>query len=183
MHWNKLVIFNSPEPKAHRWAYSMLVEPSSVRPSVRPSILLTTISPQLVSQLQSNFIRSIIGVWERLHKVLGQVGSELWFPWQQIAPIWEKCEHYSAYIFDRIFFILAGNEDSHKISDEFEIRVDSTLDCGVSCPWAFEKIPIDLQWERCCEHSSANISDQIFFILAGNKDNHKISDEFEIQQD
>ena len=57
---------------------------------------------------------------------------------------WEKCcEHSSAYIFDRIFFILAGNriffilagnEDSHKISDEFEIRVDSTMDCGVSCP-------------------------------------------------
>ena len=120
---------------------------------------------------------------ERLHKVLGQVGSELWFPWQQIAPIelqWEKCcEHSSAYIFDRIFFILAGNEDSHKISDNFEIRVDSTMDCRVSCPCAFEKIPIDLQWERCCEHSSAFISDQILnFILAGNKDNHKISDEF-----
>ena len=32
------------------------------------------------------------------------------------------CEHSSAYIFDRIFFILAGNEDSHKISDEFEMR-------------------------------------------------------------
>ena len=37
------------------------------------------------------------------------------------------CEHSSAYIFDRIFFILAGNEDSHKISNEFEIRVDSTI--------------------------------------------------------
>ena len=36
---------------------------------------------------------------------------------------------------------------------------------------------------KCCEHSSAFISNQIFFILAGNKDNHKISDEFEIQQD
>ena len=65
---------------------------------------------------------------KRLHKILGQVGSELWFPWQQIAPIglqWEKCcEHSSAYIFDRIFFILEGNEDSHKISDEFEIAIE-----------------------------------------------------------
>ena len=58
-------------------------------------------------------------------------------------------------------------------------------------PWTAElaalehlkKIPIDLQWERCCEHSSAFISDQIFFILACKKDNYKISDEVEIQQD
>ena len=58
-------------------------------------------------------------------------------------------------------------------------------------PWTVElaalerlkKIPIDLQWERCCNHSSAFISNQIFFILAGNKDNPTISEEFEIQQD
>ena len=62
------------------------------RPCVRPHFQ-QLISPQLVSQLQSNFIRSIIGVGKRLHKVLGQVGSELWFPWQQIAPMglqWEN---------------------------------------------------------------------------------------------
>ena len=40
----------------------------------------------------------------------------------------------SASIFDQIFFILAGNEDIHNISDEFEIRPDRTKDCGVSCP-------------------------------------------------
>ena len=106
-------------------------EPSSVRASDRPHFQ-QQISPQLVSQLQSNFIRSIIGVGERLHKVLGQVGSELWFPWQQIAPIelqWEKCcEHSSAYILDRIFFILAGNEDSHKISD---VRISGRFDHGL----------------------------------------------------
>ena len=33
-----------------------------------------------------------------------------------------KCfEHSSALIFDRIFFILAGNENIHNILDEFEI--------------------------------------------------------------
>ena len=46
--------------------------------------------------------------------------------------------------FNQIFFILAGNEDIHNISDEFEIRPDQTKDCGVSCPWASGKIPIDL---------------------------------------
>ena len=35
--------------------------------------------------------------------------------------------------FDRIFFILADNKDNHNIPDEFEIRPDSTKDCGVSC--------------------------------------------------
>ena len=45
---------------------------------------------------------------------------------------------------DRIFFILAGNEDIHNISDEFQIRPDRTKDCGVSCPLASGKIPIDL---------------------------------------
>ena len=71
------------------------------------------------------------------------------------------------------------------------IRSRMSSKFGKICPWTAElaalerlkKIPIDLQWERCCEHSSAFISDQIFFILAGNKNNHKISDEFEIQQD
>ena len=36
--------------------------------------------------------------------------------------------------FDRIFLILAGNEDIHNISNEFEIRPDRTKDCRVSCP-------------------------------------------------
>ena len=33
-----------------------------------------------------------------------------------------------------VVFILAGNEDMHKISDEFEFRPDRTTDYGVSCP-------------------------------------------------
>ena len=44
------------------------------------------------------------------------------------------CDHSSTFIFDRIFFILAGNKDIHNISDEFEIRLDRSKDCGVSCP-------------------------------------------------
>ena len=31
------------------------------------------------------------------------------------------CEHSSAFIFDRIFFILAGNQNIYNISEEFEI--------------------------------------------------------------
>ena len=43
-----------------------------------------------------------------------------------------KCfEHSSTSIFDSIFFILAGNKDNYKVSDELEIRLDPTMDCGV----------------------------------------------------
>ena len=45
-------------------------------------------------------------------------------------------------------FILTGNKDMHKISDEFEFHPDRTTDYGVSCPWASKKFPIDLYWEN-----------------------------------
>ena len=33
-----------------------------------------------------------------------------------------------------ILFILAGNDDMHESSEEFEFPLDLTTDCGVSCP-------------------------------------------------
>ena len=55
---------------------------------------------------------------------------------------------YGAATFSRLFYpiilILAGNDDTHNSSEEFEFLPDPTTDCGVSCPWASEKIPIDL---------------------------------------
>ena len=38
------------------------------------------------------------------------------------------------FIFDWIFFILAGNEDMRKSYNEFEFRPDPTTDYGVSSP-------------------------------------------------
>ena len=52
--------------------------------------------------------------------------------------------HFFSVAIDPILFKLAGNEDMHNILDEFEFRPDLTTDYGVSCPWASEKIPIDL---------------------------------------
>ena len=46
--------------------------------------------------------------------------------------------------FDPILFILAGNEDMHKITGEWEFRLDRTTDYGVSCHWASKKFPIYL---------------------------------------
>ena len=52
--------------------------------------------------------------------------------------------HFFSVAIDPILFKLAGNEDMHNILDEFEFRPDLTTDYGVNCPWASEKIPIDL---------------------------------------
>ena len=52
--------------------------------------------------------------------------------------------HFVSVAIDPILFKLAGNEDMHNILDEFEFQPDLTTDNGVSCPWASEKIPIDL---------------------------------------
>ena len=43
-------------------------------------------------------------------------------------------------VFHPFLFILAGNDDMHESSDEFEFRPDWTTDCGVSCPWTSEKL-------------------------------------------
>ena len=58
-------------------------------------------------------------------------------------------------------------------------------------PWTAElaalerlkKIPIDLQWNKCCDHSSTLIFDWNFFILAENKNTHESLSEFEFQPD
>ena len=52
--------------------------------------------------------------------------------------------HVLSNVFDRIHFILAGNDNIHKSLNEFEIRRDPTMDYGVGCPRASEKNPIDL---------------------------------------
>ena len=44
------------------------------------------------------------------------------------------CCHFFSAVFYPILFILAGNDDMHECSEEFEILPDPTTDCGVSCP-------------------------------------------------
>ena len=46
----------------------------------------------------------------------------------------KRCCHFFSAVFYPILFILAGNDDMHESLEEFEIRPDSTTDCGVSCP-------------------------------------------------
>ena len=81
----KYRVISSPEPKAHNVSLQYTSGPSSVRRRRPP--FPTWISLKPVGQSWSNFMCSITGVGERLHNVLGQIGSKLWCPWQQKAPI------------------------------------------------------------------------------------------------
>ena len=65
-------VFSSPEPKA-----VVIVR----RPHFQTNISEAS-WPVLIK-----FYGNITGMGEMLHKVLGQIASKLWFPWQQKAPI------------------------------------------------------------------------------------------------
>ena len=54
------------------------------------------------------------------------------------------CLQASSFIFDRIFVKLAGNQDSHKISDEFEFRLDRISHFGVTCLCGRIKFSVDI---------------------------------------
>ena len=56
------------------------------------------------------------------------------------------CLQASSFIFYRIFVQLAGNQDRHKISDEFEFRPDRISHFRVICPWGRIKFSIDILW-------------------------------------
>ena len=71
---------------------------------IKISHFWTSISLKPLGQSWWNFMCSIIGVGERLHKVLGQIGSKLWFPWQQKAPLTYNGENDVSF-FSRLFFI------------------------------------------------------------------------------
>ena len=44
------------------------------------------------------------------------------------------CPHASSFIFDRIIIKVAGNQERHKSSDEFDFGPDQTTHFGVTCP-------------------------------------------------
>ena len=45
------------------------------------------------------------------------------------------CLHASSFIFDWIISKVAGNQDRHKRSHEFDFGPDQTTHFGISCPW------------------------------------------------
>ena len=72
-----------------------------------------------------------------------------------------------------LLYLLAEYKGIHTSLNEFESLADHISDCGARYLCASGKIPTDLQWEKCCDQSSAFIFELVFLILAGNKDNQK----------
>ena len=140
------------------------------------------ISLKPVGQSWSNFMYSIIGVGKGCMRFLGRLDQNSGFHGNRKPPLTYNGEKdvsiFSRLFFDPILFILAGNEDMHKISDEFEFRPDRTTDYGVSCPWGL-KNSHRLIMGKWCLHASSFIFDWIIIQVAGNQDRHKISDEFD----
>ena len=133
----------------------------------------TWISLRPVGQSWSNFMCIIIGVekgcimfWDRLDKNSGVHGNRK-PPLTYNGGKW--CLHLFWVAFDLILFILAGNEDMHKISDEFKFQPDWTTDYGISCSWTSNRL-ITGEW---CLHASSLIFDRIIIKAAGNQDRHK----------
>ena len=56
------------------------------------------------------------------------------------------CLQANSFFFYWIFIKLAGNQDMHKLSDEFEFWPDWISHLGVTCPWGWIKFSIDLLW-------------------------------------
>ena len=102
----------------------MGLEPASVRPSMRPS----TLSNMNISETS----RPITTKFYLKHH-WGGGKAALGFDADQIRTLVSMATDSST-AFDRILFILAGNDDIHKSLHEFEIRPDPTTDNRVSCP-------------------------------------------------
>ena len=50
-------------------------------------------------------------------------------------------DYSSTFSCDRNFFSFAGNENNSKVTDEFRIQPDPTMDFEVSCPRGLSKSP------------------------------------------
>ena len=124
-------------------------------------------------------MRTCIKAWMSLN--LGQI-PPLTMELAALEHLKNRCHHFFSVaigpilfnVFDRMLFILAGNEDIHKSLYEFEFRTDPTTDYGVSC---LERL------KNWCHYVISADIDPIFFKLAGNKDMHNIMNEFEFQPD
>ena len=59
--------------------------------------------------------------------------SQIGPPTAELAAL-ERLKKIPGCLFYPILFILAGNDEMHESSGEFEIRPEPTTGCGVSCP-------------------------------------------------
>ena len=152
-------------------------------PKVRhPSVVVHTfkrISLKPVGQSWSNFICSITGIGEMLHKFLGQIGSKFWFPWQQKPPLIYNGEN-SVSTFSRLFFIWSFLylQVTRTCIKSWKIRISARLD-HLLPSYTPLGIPIDFEWGKWWLHLFSVTMNSDFIKLTGNEDRHQISDRFE----
>ena len=94
------------------------------------------------------------------------------------AHIW-PCPIDSAINFDQIFIKLAGNQDSHKFSDELEFRPDQTFHLGV----IFLPLRAKKAHNWLCLIDSDFIFHRMFFKFAGYNDSYKVLDKLDFGPD
>ena len=122
---------------------------------------------------------SITGMGERLHKVLGQIGSKLWFPWQRKPPLTYNGENNVStfsWLFVIWYFLYLQITRTCIKSRTFEFLPDRTTDDRVIRPSAF---PLTLNGENGVSIFSPVTMNSDFIKLTGNEDRHKIVDRFE----
>ena len=56
------------------------------------------------------------------------------------------CPHARSFIFDRIIIKVAGNQERHESSDEFDFKPDQTTHFGVTCPWMTKIYTFELEY-------------------------------------
>ena len=135
-----------------RWAYSI---PMIRRPSVvvvGPSVVVHTYKLEYLWSQLANLDQILcvasLGWGKGCIRFGGRLDENSGFYDNRKPPLTyngeKRCLHLFSVVLYLIFFILADNEDMHKISDEFEFRPDWATDYRVSCPWVSKQFPIDL---------------------------------------
>ena len=131
------LFFSSPEPKAQG---ELLVWDSSQRPCVCPSVC-ASVRASTLSNMSITETSWPIVIKFHLELHWGRGLAALGFGPDRIRTLvsmatdsshrvimGKPCDHSSSFIFDWIFFILAGDKNSHNVSNGFEIQQDPTRD-------------------------------------------------------
>ena len=125
---------------------------------------------------------SITGGGERLHNVLWQIGSKLWCPWQQKAPLTYNGENgvatFLRLLLIQSFLYLQVTRTCIKSRTSSNFGQIGPLTTELA---ALERLKIShrLIMGKCCLHASSFIFDRIIIKVAGNQDRHKSSVEFD----
>ena len=129
----------------------------------------TWISLRPVGWSWSNIMCSITGGGERLHNVLRLIGSKLWCPWQQKAPLTFNGENgvatFSLLLLIQSFLYMQVMRTCMKSR--------TSLNCGQIGPLTTELAALERLKIGKCLHSSLFIFDRIIIKVAGNQDRHK----------